>query len=350
MINLFSVKDNTAYTNRSASQFQNFNGVLEYNIKKFKGYYYSYEGRVDNRHMLVRMIKQFPMSSTVTMSDLLSFYNVYKQTVVRHFQIISHLSRDKATGNIFSMSLVDDIFFITPDNYKSVRTIKVLQSDDYISGLELTHIRNKETEDIIGLDILGMLQQYFYWRNDRRLYGASIDPSIFVYQIMNTNLAVDKLPFSMYKTFMDYIVYEIPLPLNLKNRNPIDLKSYNNYYYRYMEYLYKDINKSKGRLMLIEILKWVRLPIYGDAYQLLLRDFDFININNRTFIYLIELPELFTLVTLVGGIDKAKRNNRHLRIDLNQAKRDIAGSRVMPKSEYFKWVLGTYLPIIKKNY
>ena len=347
MLSLFSKSVKASYPIRRTQSYINLLKVFNFNRLVFRDYYNNYEGKVNNSNLLVRIINIINFDGINTMLELLPVIEYYHPTIVKNFRIISRLSQGDAKTKLLDMILVPDLFKMDDSNFERFNVLKVLYSESLVDGLALKHLRHNEFEDILGIDVKALIASYFYWRRERSLNNLSIDPAIYVYQIAYTNLAIDKVSFSLYNVFINKLVYDIDIPKDIKNPNPIDLKPYINYMNDYVNNLSKDIKRSSKQLRMEEILSMIQLPVYGNALKLLERDFGYVNMNNRSHIYLIELPELFTLLDITG-LSVAKSKNRNLGIDLNQAKRDFFGQNIKFNQYFFKEAKKIISPIIKK--
>lgn len=332
MSRLFRNRDDILYSDRTGTRFINLGKLLKINIEKFTLFYQSFEGKVDNNNTFVRILSKLKFRDVNSPLEALTYVSTIKSELLRAMNIISYTSLGMPDSRLIDMELTEDKFSITLENFEHTKFVKILTSDEKDMGMNLTHQRHIETNEIIGIDIIAMGLTYYFWLKERYLLDLSTDPAIFVYQIVNTSLALDRLPFTMFSLIIDRLNTGEMLKIKFRDTNPITLANLGHFHEEYLNGLYKILSNKKRTLRMQEILFWIKLPIYSNAYELNLKDFGFINRNNRTHISLIEGELLFKLIDIVSK-RVAMSKNPFLRIGLNQMKRDLFGDNLTPKQE-----------------
>lgn len=328
MIRLYRGRDKHRYPTRVPGVFFNLEKVININFDKITEYYSSVERKVINSNLLVRIIKTSGVKSHMNGSELLSTIDVMLPSILRHFEIISHVSN--GASDYINMELEEDYFAIV-NSYKNISYLKTMYTDDLSSGLNLSHPHYipKDSINIYGLDVKALLIGYVNWSKHRLKNDLSLDPAIFIYTIVYGNLILDRFTYSLYTHITNNLLTRSGV--KIKNKLPISILDYSSLLGGYVNLLVSEISRGRRQVKQPQLLKWIRLPRYGDAYKYLTRSYGFVNRNNESAILAIEGNQLYTIIEFQGRSLAFKKNN-NLRIDLNQSRRTIFGNNIILKN------------------
>jgi len=163
--------------------------------------YYKHVGkRVKNNNILVRIIKDMHTNADLDFFSYLSHIEMKKISAIRTHAITSLVSTGRTTTNFLEHT--ECLFrsrFKTDEDYTlyyaskevTTRAIKVLTWND--ADLSMMHPYDVYSENILVLevDVIVLLLKYNAWRKERMLNDEDINPALFVYTIIMTEMIRD---------------------------------------------------------------------------------------------------------------------------------------------------------------
>jgi hypothetical protein len=196
------IKDRTHYPINKASEFINIKKYVEDDLSIVKSFYSDGAFFVNNKNILVRLIKQIHSGVFSTIDayiDLISIDFKYKAKTIG---FVSELSKGRIFKSVFgdTVTFIEDEFMSPYDAYNNLDlpVMKVLYTD--YTDLSMNHpSKIKKGNFIISVDIIAMMAQYYKY-NELNNYDVS-NAQHFVYKILYTNIISDLFDWSILNRF-----------------------------------------------------------------------------------------------------------------------------------------------------
>ena len=307
MVSVFYKKDSINYPTHTPSIFRVLESNFNINILKHKNYYYEKEGLVNNSNTLVKMIKTFDVDVEQSIWEYIPGVDNRLESVCRLNNVVTNTFR----GGVIKKPLSDGVevyqnvsmeldIFNMENTWKETTVTKVVYTDTL--NITTPHLSIKDSNDgplVIDIDFIAMLVQFKHWALERKSLGKDVDPRVFVYQILMTNLVEDMLNWAILNMVLTGNKIEY------KNNNPYDQFDLYNKTNRYIGEIRDDL-KDKS-FTYARGLKSIKL-INTNALNLTKLNNLFPTIQNKWYNVYTRTELLLDLVMLLG--DKSNRANR----------------------------------------
>jgi len=333
MIPLLNGRDKTMYPVNRSPHFGNLNRTVLLNLDKLTEYYSSMETKVDNRRILVRMLKFKSVSSVTSLLELNILLDTILPIMLKQFNITSY--HQLGRSNLIHIEAEDDYLNIV--SYKKLNVVKLLYGDNLSSYLSMEHIHEKVPDDeVFGIDVRLLIIGYWLWSKDRKLSMMDTDPAIYVYQVVYTNAIRDRFNFGLSMLLLSkeasYTLSKDPIIATLD-------------YSRYLELYVNDVRTimRKVKMRPAVLLSTILLPGNVNALSHLATNFGYENNNNIIPIILVEA----TIYSKVYDVCKdCKRLDQWYKVNVNMIYRYLLTYRGGIRNMF----IDTMLELLREEY
>lgn len=206
-------------------------------MDKITYYYHNRMSKVNNNHLLVRLITTASPGYTLPFEDYVREIEANSKYYARNFGIVTDGNVGETKRDVMFGSGSEEVFLFTTDAYnifeiestwKTVNAVRVI----YHSLTDIDFLRPDETIDfyaptvfIYGIDVKTLLLQYRYWALEQLSMENGTDPAVFVYQYVMTNMMKDIMDISMYNRAIAILKGE-SLDTYIEKRHPFSIVNY----------------------------------------------------------------------------------------------------------------------------
>ncbi len=327
MINLFNRDYPIQHGVTRSSSWDNVIKYYKNDLNLIDSKYKSMEKRVNNDHILVRLIKHIDIDFTKNIFDYVTALDTTYMFTIKDMHVSSSINKGKIINKeIISDSdslLINTDFEIDLFNadltYLNIPSIRILYHDGI--GLSMNHpskIGELINYTVFDIDVKLLMVQYKIWALKRVELDYDVDPAVFVYTILLTNLIPSFLETSILNRFF-LIEDEMEDIKSTHLFNTRDLYSITD-----KELLYLKKRLYRKKMYYEEFLKSIPMVFSKDAYETLHVSSRVLNSNNLWSNYLGRSEYILYILEALGnrGI---KKNSNHVN-DLNRVMRRLKSS------------------------
>lgn len=217
---MFKLFKNTGYLHsypiKKYSKFDYIRNKYKNDLSKLKSYYRYNNHKVNNDHILNRLITILEPSGELNIFDYLRYVESSAKYLAKQFNITSNIHnggiQDNLIMGIGSKEILlykeSDIDIMDFENiWETLSPLRLI----YSSNTDLNfRIPDKDSVysdipelNIITIDIVSLMMQYYYWKIKRIDAGFSTNPSIFATQIVLPNMLDNILDMAIWNRFIN---------------------------------------------------------------------------------------------------------------------------------------------------
>ncbi len=265
-------------------------------------YYRNKETKVSNTNPLVKLIKGFNIDFD---SDIFSFiYEVnnnkkYKSDIISASNLVrkGRLLNGVEFGgeDLLFLQVEQEIDLSTvEDNWKDLEPLRYVRTTNI--NLDFVHPTKHSNIDlvIIEIDILSLMIQFYYWREERLKEGSNSDPTIFIFQYPMTNMISSLHDFSIlsYSINIEFIGLTY-----MKHTHPFTIRDQSSKVERVLK---KIIRRNENHRVSYEKYFDQVPTVFKDSLKVISLTNRFVNVNNRYTHWLARVDFLLDLINLLG--------------------------------------------------
>jgi len=310
------------YSKIKFSEFDYIKRVYKKDLDLVKKYYRNKNGFVNNNNKLVRLINNLVPNVGLNILDYLSIIETNARLVSKQYDITSNINRGSLDNNIILKDNSIEGFLYTEGDYdifdfKNIwldyNSVKVIRTD--ICDLSMNHPSNIEPYlleelTLYSIDIVAMLLQYKYWCEKRLLDGNSINASIFVYQIVYTNLIDSFLDYGVYNTLLEQL--KIKDVFKLESEHPFYITNQSDKIVSYVNKLIKALYNRN--IKITELMININL-INSNLFDLLHIEHTYYTVQSEWMLWLSRTNDIYNMLYMLS-----KNGNKRNRDMLSRVK------------------------------
>jgi len=264
-----------------AVHFDNIKKHAEIDFSIVNLYYKDRETNVRNHNFFVRLIKQLLSDVTQEETSYLEEVDRQLRSIVRMFKITSEYSKGEPILSLFgdTVMLFEKSFLNPFDVTEDINVMKCVYSSS--TDLGMNHPSKIENGHyMFMLDIRALMIQYKRWSLERLEVGDHNLPTLFVYQVLYTNVIKDLFDFALVNRFFD-AMGEIE---DSDPKHPFHIRDYDKRVDKAFDDLFEKLAFTNRYYT--EVFSWIPTCFSDNALTLLKRPVYDDNNNTKIFTYL----------------------------------------------------------------
>jgi len=324
--------DDTQFPIKHYSKFDLIKRRYLEELNTIKTYYRNKDRAVDNKHILNRIITLLAPNVYLENYEYYKIITASSELLSKQFDIVSNLHSGKIQDNLFFGNNSKEILlyidngldpYDIEETWIDLPSVRVIYTEDTDLSMNIPFNNNNDyivpVLNVMTIDINLMLLQYKYWSLKRIDNDMSINPNVFISQIVLPNMLDNLLDLAIYNRF-NSLLQGFKIESN-KFNHPFNVLDYSKGIDNILKKIIKDVKDTN--IDVIQLYKTIPTIVNDNMYQALQISDMYFSKQSEWVLFITRIPVIYYTLLVLGkkGINRNKNLLTRLPTKIKQIER-----------------------------